>query len=135
MKQITAKYNGTFVLVADDYIVNQELVKEMLEMMECQVEVADDGKETVEMFSENEYDIIFLDIQMPEMDGYEVAKTIRKHTKGKAVPIVAITANALVGDREKCLEAGMSDYVPKPIKGEKLEEMLRKHLPHKEQKK
>lgn len=134
MKQITAKYSGTYVLVADDYIVNQELVKEMLEMMDCQVDVADDGKETLEMFSENDFDIIFLDIQMPEMDGYEVARQIRKTAKGKKVPIVAITANALVGDREKCLDAGMNDYMPKPIKGERLEEMLRKHLPHKENK-
>ncbi|MBL0318247.1 MAG: response regulator [Alphaproteobacteria bacterium] len=133
MKQITAKYGGTYILVADDYIVNQELVKEMLEMMECEVDVADDGKETLDMFNENEYDIIFLDIQMPEMDGYEVARRIRQVAKGKQIPIVAITANALVGDREKCLDAGMNDYMPKPIKGERLEEMLRKHLPNKEQ--
>ena len=133
MKQITAKYGGTYILVADDYIVNQELVKEMLEMMDCEVDVADDGKETLEMFTENEYDIIFLDIQMPEMDGYEVARRIRQSSKGKKIPIVAITANALVGDREKCLDAGMNDYMPKPIKGERLEEMLRKHIPNKEQ--
>lgn len=130
MKKISAKFNAT-VLVVDDYIVNQELAKEMLEMMGCQVDVAEDGNEALRMYKENDYDLMFLDVQMPEKDGYQLTREIRQiETGNKHSIIIAITANALVGDKEKCLEAGMDDYISKPIKGADLEIMMEKYLSH-----
>lgn len=129
MKKITAKFNAK-ILVADDYIVNQELTKEMLEMMDCVVDVAEDGRQALEIIRNNQYDLIFMDVQMPEKDGYAVTKEIRAFEgKSRHTPIIAITANALVGDRERCLEAGMDDYISKPIKGIELENVLQKHIP------
>ena len=129
MKKITASFAGKTLLVADDYVVNQELTKEMLEMMDCEVDIAEDGKEAFDMYNENSYDLIFMDVQMPEMDGYETTRKIRDiEGKDKHIPIVAITANALTGDKEKCIESGMDDYISKPIKGEILEEMLTRYL-------
>lgn len=128
MKRISAEYNA-HILVVDDYIVNQELTKEMLEMMKCEVDVAEDGNEAISLYKEGKYDLIFMDVQMPGMDGYDVTRQIRIIESGKEhTPIIAITANALVGDREKCLEAGMDDYISKPIKGSDLEMMLDKYL-------
>ncbi len=130
MKKITAKFNAR-ILLAEDYIVNQELTKEMLEMMSCEVDVADDGKEALNRYKTNNYDLILMDVQMPEVDGYQATKEIRKEENSmqKHTPIIALTANALLGDREKCLEAGMDDYLSKPIRGEELETILKKYLP------
>lgn len=128
MKKISAKFPGVRVLIADDYMVNQELTQEMLEMMECEVDLADDGSEAIEKQQDNGYDIIFMDVQMPSMDGYEATKQIRKNEgSDRHTPIIAVTANALSGDKEKCLEAGMDDYISKPIKSEQLEAMLTKY--------
>jgi CheY-like chemotaxis protein len=126
MKKITAKFPKTKILVADDYPINLELVKDMLELMKCSVDTAETGTEALNLYKKNKYDIIFMDIQMPELDGYEVTKKIREQND-KTI-IIAITANALSGDKEKCLKAGMNDYVSKPIKGEDLENMLTKYL-------
>ena len=130
MQKISSKFKAQ-ILVADDYIVNQELTKEMLEMMDCDVDVAEDGSEALRMYEENEYDLLFLDIQMPEKDGYELTREIRKREGAdKHTTIIAVTANALVGDREKCIEAGTDDYISKPIKGVDLQSMLEKYLSH-----
>lgn len=128
MKRITSAFNA-HILVVDDYIVNQELTREMLEMMKCEVDVAEDGNEAISLYKEGKYDLIFMDVQMPGMDGYEVTRQIRA-IEGNAehTPIIAVTANALVGDREKCIDAGMDDYISKPIKGSDLEMMLDKYL-------
>lgn len=129
MKKITSSFPGTRILVADDYFVNHELTREMLEMMECDVDVAEDGEAALSMFKENSYDMIFMDIQMPEMDGYDATREIRKLEKtGEHIPIVAITANAMEGDKEKCIKAGMDDYICKPLKGEDLETVLSQYL-------
>ncbi len=130
MKKLTANFNGKKALVADDYLINQELTKEMLEIMGCKVDVSDDGIETLKKYQKNHYDIIMLDVQMPEMDGYEVTRRIREIESqiGKHTIIIAITANALPGDEEKCIKSGMDDYIAKPIKGETLENKLLKHL-------
>lgn len=128
MKKISAEFNA-HILVVDDYIVNQELTKEMLEMMKCEVDVAEDGNEALSLYKEATYDLIFMDVQMPGMDGYDVTRQIRMlEGSAKHTPIIAVTANALVGDREKCLEAGMDDYISKPIKGSDLEMMLEKYV-------
>lgn len=129
MKKISESFPGVNVLVADDYVINQELTKEMLEMMECDVDIAEDGKEASKMVEDKTYDIIFMDVQMPIVDGFEATKIIRNaEADGNRTPIIAITANALSGDKEKCLEAGMDDYISKPIKGEDLEFILKKYV-------
>jgi CheY-like chemotaxis protein len=105
------------ILLAEDNPVNQKLAKLMLTKAGYQVEVANNGREAVEKFtsSPEDFDLIFMDIQMPKMDGLEATQAIR--SKGfDTIPIVAMTANAMKGDREICLEAGMNDYTTKPIK-------------------
>ena len=113
---------GTFrVLLVEDNAVNQKLAAKILERMGCRVDLAANGKEAVSMVGNLPYNIIFMDCQMPEMDGYEATRKIRnieaanKVSAEKRVPIIAITANAMRGDREKCLEEGMDDYIAKPV--------------------
>lgn len=128
IKKVTAKFNAR-ILVVDDYIDNQELAKSLLERMECEVDVAEDGLEAVEMVKESDYDAVFMDVQLPELDGYDATRLIREaEGDGKHVPIIALTANALEGDKEKCLKAGMDDYLAKPFRGEDIEKVLSKFL-------
>lgn len=115
------------ILLAEDNPVNQKLAKMMLTKAGYKVEIVDNGSQAVEKFlsSPDDYDLVFMDIQMPEMDGFQATQAIRK--KGfNAIPIVAMTANAMKGDMEMCLEAGMDDYVSKPIKRELVFGMLDK---------
>jgi len=115
------------LLVAEDNPVNQKLAKMMLTKAGYQVEVANNGKEAVKKYttSPEGFDLIFMDIQMPEMDGMGATKAIRE--KGiDTIPIVAMTAHAMKGDREKCLKAGMDDYITKPIKKEVVFEIIEK---------
>ena len=113
------------ILLAEDNPVNQKLAKIMLTKGGYQVEVANNGKETVEKYtaSPKDFDLIFMDVQMPEMDGLEATKAIRQGGFD-TIPIVAMTAHAMKGDRKKCLEAGMDDYITKPIKREVVFEVL-----------
>ena len=114
------------VLVVEDNPINRKMVVRMLERMDCRVDVAAHGLEAVEKAAKSSYDLIFMDCQMPEMDGYDATGEIRRHENGsRHTPIIAMTAHAMKGDREKCLRAGMDDYVPKPIKKEKMMEVLR----------
>jgi CheY-like chemotaxis protein len=115
------------VLVAEDNPVNQKLATRVLEKFGCRVEMAVDGKQAVEKWRESGYDLILMDCQMPELDGYEATAVIRRleESLGKPrTPIVAMTANALDGDREKCLSAGMDDFLSKPVQIEKLHQAL-----------
>ena len=131
MRKITPDFKGRKALIADDYIINQELTKEMLELMGCEVDVAADGKIALEKYGNNAYDVIMMDVQMPEMDGYEATKKIREIECGTGrehTLIIAITANAMSGDKEKCLASGMDDYISKPIKGEVLQQKLAKYF-------
>jgi CheY-like chemotaxis protein len=115
--------------VAEDNLVNQKLAVKLLEKFGCQVEVAANGKEAVEMTEKKDYDIIFMDCQMPVMDGYEATVLIRRRKDStKHVAIIAMTAHALEGEREKCLKAGMDDYLPKPIKKEAFLGMIQKWI-------
>ncbi len=118
------------VLLAEDNIVNQELARLILEGLECRVEVVEDGRLAVEKVCGEEFDLVFMDCQMPEVDGYEATRMIR-HREAKShgkqrLPIIALTANAMEGDRELCLEAGMDDYISKPFKAEQVCAMLEK---------
>jgi len=123
--------NGKFsftgsVLVAEDVITNQMLIKRMLGKLGLEPTIVEDGQKAVQKVSENTYDLIFMDIQMPNMNGIEATKLIRQ--KGIQTPIVALTANALKGDDKKCIQAGCTDYMSKPIKREKLNQVLAKYL-------
>lgn len=104
-------------LLAEDNIINQKVTGSMLQNLGCNVTTAANGKQAVELFGEKPFDVVFMDIQMPEMDGFEATELIRKHEQktGKHTPIIALTAHAMKGDREKCLQAGMDEYITKPV--------------------
>ncbi len=118
------------VLVAEDNAVNQKLATRMLEKFGCRVDVAANGQEAVQMISQIPYDVVFMDCQMPVMDGYEATRQLRAmQNGGPHLPIVAMTANAMQGDREKCLEAGMDDYISKPMKLEDIKAAMERVVP------
>ena len=105
------------LLLAEDNKINQKLASKIFDKMGYKIDVAEDGLETLNMMDSQNYDIIFMDVQMPQMDGLEATEEIRKLYPRETGPIiVAMTANALQGDKEKCLEAGMDDFISKPIK-------------------
>jgi CheY-like chemotaxis protein len=119
------------VLLVEDNPVNQEVGKLILEALDCIVDVAGNGRLAVEAVFKNDYDLVFMDCQMPELDGYEATKLIRQKEAAdgggrRRVIIVALTAHAMDGDREYCVEAGMDDYVPKPFTPAQLAEVLKR---------
>jgi len=121
------------ILLVEDNLVNQTVAKRMLVKEGYLVEVANNGEQAVGKIEHGRvYDLIFMDCQMPRMDGYEASLRIReieRETQAVSrVPIVALTANAMRGDREKCIASGMDDYIAKPVKKEAVSEMLRRHL-------
>jgi two-component system sensor histidine kinase/response regulator len=109
------KIRGAKVLLAEDNEINQQVAKEILEQAGLVVSIANNGKEAVEMTKEGNYDAVLMDIQMPVMGGFAATREIRKHERFMELPIIAMTAHAMEGDREKSLEAGMTDHVTKPI--------------------
>ncbi len=115
------------VLVAEDNVANQKVAVRLLEKFGCRVDVAATGAEAVRLLRLLSYDLVFMDCQMPEMNGYEATREIRRQ-KGpnRKVPIIAMTANAMAGDREDCLAAGMDDYIAKPIEVDQMVEMLQR---------
>jgi CheY-like chemotaxis protein len=118
------------VLVVEDNPVNQKVVCHMLRKMGFTVELADDGRAGVEMLGQGAFDAVLMDCQMPVMDGYEATRAIRGlDDEVSRIPIIALTANAMDGDREKCLAAGMDDYLSKPAKADQLREVLNKWIP------
>lgn len=127
MAKISSRFPGLKVLLVEDYFINQEVTIEMLELMDCQVDLAEDGLQGVQMASENYYDLIIMDLQTPGIDGLEATKRIRMLPNETAkTTIIALTASALAGDREKCINAGMNDYISKPMEISTLEEKLKK---------
>lgn len=127
--QAKALIQDARVLLAEDNAVNQMVAKKMLEKLGCKVEVAANGEQALLKVEKGSYDIVFMDCQMPEMDGYAATHEIRRlEGSQKHTPIIAITANAMEGDREKCLDAGMDDYISKPIKVEEVQAVLQKWL-------
>ncbi len=118
------------VLVAEDNAVNQRVARLMLEKCGCDVDVVENGNLAVEAVAAGDYDLVLMDCQMPVCDGFEATRKIRA-LPGPAggVVVVALTANALSGDRERCLAAGMSDYLAKPVRRAALQDLLARHLP------
>ncbi len=119
------------VLLAEDNLVNQKVASIHLEKLGHRVDVADNGKIAYEKFISKPYDIVLMDVQMPEIDGFVSTKMIRQYEAGlhitEKIPIIAMTANAMQGDKEKCIEAGMDDYLSKPFTAESLNEILEKY--------
>ncbi|MFQ3621148.1 MAG: response regulator [Spirochaetales bacterium] len=121
------RWSRVKVLVAEDHLVNQQLFKTILEKYGVEVVLAENGLEAVSMVEKEQVDLVFMDVQMPVMNGYEAA--LRLRDKGYQGPIVAVTANAVRGEREKCLASGMDDYLTKPFKSKDLLPFLEKYLP------
>ncbi|HEX2485829.1 MAG TPA: response regulator [Myxococcota bacterium] len=128
-----AEANGPLaglVLLVEDNPVNQEVASEMIRSLGCEVHLAEDGARALEILSNARYDAVLMDCQMPRMDGFEVTRALRaREGAGPRMPIVALTANVLEGDRETCLAAGMDDYLPKPFDRAQLRAILRRWLP------
>ncbi|MFM9969863.1 MAG: ATP-binding protein [Burkholderiales bacterium] len=124
-------YTGKRVLVVEDNAINQEIVRSIFDSMGCETSVADNGKIAVEKFQGSMIDAIFMDLHMPVMDGFEATKAIRELEirKGGRVPIIALTANAMPETKQKCLDAGMDDYLTKPIRRATLIASLRHWVP------
>lgn len=115
------KKKNTRILLAEDNLINQKVALHLLKKFGYKADTVKTGKEAVQAVEKNTYDLILMDVQMPEMDGYEATQQIRAMKNSqKNIPIVAMTANAMKGDREKCLSAGMNDYISKPVKPENL---------------
>jgi CheY-like chemotaxis protein len=112
------------ILVAEDDSINQKLIKIYFKRLGHKCDIAENGKVALDMLRQKKYDVLFLDIQMPVMDGLETIKHIRKDVEIKDIHVIALTANALKGDQERYLSAGCNDYLSKPVKIESLAERL-----------
>jgi CheY-like chemotaxis protein len=120
------------VLLVEDNLINQEVCLGMLELLGARASVADNGRIALGMLSApHDFDLVLMDCQMPEMDGLEATRRTREHehVAGGHVPIVALTANAMVGDREQCLAAGMDDFLSKPFQLRELAAALNRWCP------
>jgi signal transduction histidine kinase/CheY-like chemotaxis protein len=128
------KSNGLHILLAEDNAVNQRVATRLLEKQGHHVRVANNGREAVDALLEERFDLILMDVQMPEMDGFEATAAIRKQERSidDHIPIIAMTAHAMKGDRERCLEGGMDDYISKPIQSEILYKLIAKFSPNPE---
>lgn len=117
------------ILLAEDQLINQKIVVQLLARKGWEVVTAVNGSEALQRAHESLYDLILMDVMMPEMDGFDATRAIRNDTNGKnrSTPIIALTANAMKGDREKCIEAGMDDYVSKPLHPENIYQTIEKY--------
>jgi two-component system sensor histidine kinase/response regulator len=120
--------NGPRILVAEDTTINQLVARRMLERFGCRVDLASNGQEVLDAVQRIPYALVLMDVRMPEMDGFEATAEIRKREAqmGMRTPIIAMTANAMEGDRERCIDAGMDDYLAKPIRLSDVEQVLRR---------
>ena len=117
---------GKKVLVVDDDVRNIFALTSLLERHSMQVVSADNGRSAIDLVTQDAgIDIVLMDIMMPEMDGYETMRNIRQDPRHRIMPMIALTAKAMKGDREKCLEAGASDYIAKPVNTEQLLSLMR----------
>jgi CheY-like chemotaxis protein len=127
--RVTAKNEKKRILLAEDNLINQKLVLKILEKLGYQAEAVLNGEEVLKKLETDSYDLVLMDVQMPVKDGYEATREIRKREPAQPhIPIVALTALAIKGDREKCLDAGMDDYISKPIKPDELHAVITRWL-------
>ena len=127
----TTTFSG-HVLVAEDNRINQMYIVELLKHCGCTCDVTNNGDEALTALQEKSYALVLMDCQMPEMDGFTASREIRRREtvdgQSRRIPIVALTANALKGDRDRCLDAGMDDYLSKPLQTTQLQAVLAKYL-------
>jgi CheY-like chemotaxis protein len=124
-----AEARGVRIPVVEDNPINQKVAVHQLEALRLQADVVGSGKEALEMLQLAEYDLVLMDCSMPEMNGYDATRAIRRMAGPIAsIPIIAMTADAVTGARERCLDAGMNDYVSKPVKLEYLERTIAKYV-------
>ncbi len=126
-QQIKRRLKGQ-VLLVEDHPINQQVAQELLESFGLVVGIAENGRKAVEAIQQSHFDLVLMDIQMPEMDGFEATQQIRRNGRFADLPIIAMTAHAMAGDRERCLEKGMNDHLTKPVDPDNLFKMLSKWL-------
>jgi len=129
----TVRREDLWILLAEDNELNSEIVEKTLKKMKFNVKAVKNGHEAVQAMYERRWDIVLMDGQMPNMDGYEATRVIRSSSDPaiRSTTIIALTASAIQGDREKCLEVGMNDYLAKPVRAKSMEEMILQHLSRK----
>ena len=128
VSQALEKIRDTRILLVEDNEINRELAMELLTHKNIVVETANDGREALKMLVDQDFDGVLMDCQMPVMDGYEATRKIREQEKFKNLPIIAMTANAMVGDRERALDAGMNDHIAKPIEPDEMYKTMAKWI-------
>ena len=128
------QFSEVNILLAEDNRTNQAFAQEILESANCEVDLAANGKEAIRLIANKPYDLVFMDCEMPEMNGFEASEVIVEMKKDRIIsdiPVVALTANAMKGDKERCLSVGMVDYLSKPMRKAEMLETVRRHLPDK----
>ncbi len=122
--------SGVRLLLVEDNLVNQKVVLAMLRKRGYQIEIANDGREALDKLdtAAPPYDLVLMDVQMPVLDGLETTRVLRRDPRWERLPVLAMTAHAMTGDREKCLEAGMNGYISKPVQPAPLITTLERHL-------
>ncbi|MBF0296178.1 MAG: response regulator [Magnetococcales bacterium] len=123
-EEIVGKIGGARILLVEDNHINQQVAREILERVKLFVTIANDGREAIHLAGTDHFDAVLMDLQMPEMDGYEATRRLRADPKFRTLPIIAMTAHAMAGEREKCLAIGMNDHVAKPIQPARLFQAL-----------
>ena len=118
------------ILLVEDNLVNQKVAVKLLSLQGAKITIAHHGLEAIDLLPRDNYDVVLMDIQMPEMDGYETTNYIRNKMQGpfNSTPIIAMTASALISEKDRCLDAGMDDYITKPFQAKALFEKIRHQL-------
>jgi CheY-like chemotaxis protein len=120
---VQSDFENVSILVAEDNQINQNLIRHLFKVWGLKYDLVNNGREAINRLRTNKYELILMDIQMPEMDGYTAAREIRSNLK-LDTPIIAMTAHALAGEMEKCLSYGMNEYISKPIREEQLHKLI-----------
>ncbi|MBF0613322.1 MAG: response regulator, partial [Magnetococcales bacterium] len=123
---------GAKILLVEDNVINQQVAMEFLQLMGIEVTCANNGREAIIALQQTRFDLVLMDLQMPDMDGFEATRIIRREKAWKNLPIIAMTAAAMTQDRKRCLDAGMNEHVAKPIAPDRLAEVLKQWLPQRD---